>query len=68
MSKPTNEPTGKSTKQMDLNAELPNILSSKRVKDSLSQKQEAELPSKITNTQNTQPCGLCLNKNQSWNL
>jgi hypothetical protein len=62
MSKPTNKPTGKWIKQMDLDTELPNILSSKQVKYSLSQKQEAELPSKITNTQNTQPCGLCHNK------
>ncbi len=49
-------------KQMDLDAELPNILSSKRVKYSLSQKQDAELPNKITDTQNTQTCGLCHNK------
>jgi hypothetical protein len=53
---------------MDLNAELPNILSSKQVKYSLSQKQDAELPSKITDMQNTQTCGLCHNKNQSRNL
>jgi hypothetical protein len=47
---------------MDLDAELPNILSSKHVKYSLSQRQDAELPSKITDTENTQTCGLCHNK------
>ncbi len=62
MSKPSNEPNDKPTKQMDLDAELPNNLSSKRVKSSLSQKQDAELQSKITDTQNTQTCGLCHNK------
>jgi hypothetical protein len=44
MSKPTNGPTGEPTKQ----SELPNILTSKRGKYSLSLKQDAELPSKIT--------------------
>jgi hypothetical protein len=44
MSKPTNEPTGEPTKQ----TELPNILTSKRGKYSLLEKQDAELPSKIT--------------------
>jgi hypothetical protein len=44
MSKPTNEPTFKPTKQ----AELPNILTSKWGKYSLSEKLDAELPSKIT--------------------
>jgi hypothetical protein len=45
-------------KQIDLDAELPNILSSNQVKYSLSQKQDAELLGKITDTQNTQTCGL----------
>jgi hypothetical protein len=44
MSKPTNEPLGEPTKQ----TELPNILASKQGKYSLSEKQDAELPSKIT--------------------
>ncbi len=44
MRKPTNEPNGKPTK----GTELPNILTSKRGKYSLSEKQDAELPSKIT--------------------
>jgi hypothetical protein len=67
MSNPTNEPScepiREPTKRMDLDAELPNNLSSKQVKYSLSQKQHAELPSKITDTQNTQICGLCHKKN-----
>jgi hypothetical protein len=66
MSCPTNEPSHKPirklTKQMDLDTELPNIISSKQVKYSSSQKQDAELPSKIIDTQNTQTCGLCHNK------
>jgi hypothetical protein len=44
MSKPTNKPTVKPTKW----TELPNILTSKRGKYSFSEKQDAELPSKIT--------------------
>jgi hypothetical protein len=44
MSKPTNKPTGKPTKR----TELPNILTSKQGKYSLSAKQDAELPSMIT--------------------
>jgi hypothetical protein len=47
MSNPTNEPshepTREPTKRMDLDAELPSNLSSKRVKYSLSPKQDAEL-------------------------
>jgi hypothetical protein len=72
MNNPTNEPscepTRKLTKRMDLNAELPSNLSSKQVKYSLSQKQDAELPSKIIDMQNTQTRGLCHKKNQSRNL
>jgi hypothetical protein len=44
MRKPTNEPTVEPTKQ----TELPNILTSKQGKYSLSRKQDAELPSKIS--------------------
>jgi hypothetical protein len=66
LSNPTNEPSrepiGEPAKRMDLDAELPNNLSSQQVKYSLSQKQDAELPSKITDTQNTQTFGLCHNK------
>jgi hypothetical protein len=54
MNDPTNEsscePTCEPTKRMDLDAELPSNLSSKQVKYSLSQKQDAELPSKIIDT------------------
>ncbi len=45
---PSCEPSCEPTKRIDLNAELPNNLSAKWVKYSLSQKQDAELPSKIT--------------------
>jgi hypothetical protein len=41
---PSCEPTCKPTKRIDLDSELPSNLSSKRVKYSLSQKQDAELP------------------------
>jgi hypothetical protein len=68
MNNPTNEPTCKPTKRMDLDAELPSNLSSKQVKYSLSPRQDAELPREITNSTNTQPCGLCHNENQSWTL
>jgi hypothetical protein len=44
MIKPTNEPTVEPTKR----TELPNILTSKRGKYCLLEKQDAELPSKIT--------------------
>jgi len=58
LSKPTNEPTVEPTndrmvndqttnQRLEWDAELPNILSPKRGKYSLSQKQDAELPSKI---------------------
>ena len=59
---PSREPTHEPTKRMDLDAQLPNILSSTRVKYSLSQKQEAELPSKLTDLTNTQTRGLCYDK------
>ena len=59
---PSREPTHEPTKRMDLDAELPSNLSSKRLKYSLSQKQDAELPSKIIDTQNSQMCGLCHDK------
>jgi hypothetical protein len=44
---------------MDLDAKLPSNLSSKQEKYSLSQKQDAELLSKIIDMQNTQTHGLC---------
>jgi hypothetical protein len=78
MSNPTNEPScipsckrtnDQTTNQrLEWNAELSNVLSSKQVKYSLSKKQDAELPSMITVTQNTQSHGLCYDKNQSGNL
>ncbi len=61
-SKPSHEPSSEPTKRMDLDAELPSILSSKRVKYSLSPKQDAELPREITDSTNAQTCGLCHNK------
>jgi hypothetical protein len=66
MSNPTNEPscelTSKLTNQMDLDAELPSNFSSKRVKYSLSCKQDTELPREITDLTNAQTCGLCHDK------
>jgi hypothetical protein len=69
MSNPTNEPSSKPvcklTKQMDLNAKLPNNLSSKKTRVAYSEpKQDAVLPSKITDSTNTQTCGLCHNKSE----
>jgi hypothetical protein len=58
MSKPSHKPTCEPTKRMDLDAELPNNLSSKQVKYSLSPKQDAELPREITDSTNAQTCGL----------
>ena len=59
MSSPTNEPSHepmrKPTKQMDLNAELPTNLSQKKSQVAYSEpKQDAELPSKTTDSTNTQ--------------
>jgi hypothetical protein len=59
------KPIRKSIKQMDLDAELPNILSSKLVKYCLSQKQDAQLPSKITDTKKLKHVGYDTIKNQS---
>ena len=58
MSNPTNEPSHEPTsepiKRMDLDAELPNNLSPKKSQVAYSEpKQDAELPSKITNLTNT---------------
>jgi hypothetical protein len=54
---------------MDLDAELPNNFSPKKTRVAYSEsKQDAELPSKITDLTNTQTLGLCHNKNQSRNL
>ncbi len=53
---------GQTTNQrLEWNAELSNVLSSRQVKYSLSQK-DAELPSRITDSQNTQSRGLCHGK------
>ncbi len=62
-SNPKNEPSCKpireSTKRMDLDAELPNNLSLKKTWVAYSEpKQDAELPSKITDLTITQPRGL----------
>jgi hypothetical protein len=68
MSDPTNEPSrepiSKPTKRIDLDAVLPNNLSSKKTRVVYSEpKQDAELPSKIIDSTNTQTCGLCHDKN-----
>jgi hypothetical protein len=48
---------------MDLDAELPNNLSPNKTQEAYSEpKQDAELPSKITDSTNTQPHGLCHDK------
>jgi hypothetical protein len=67
MSNPTNEPSRKANskpiKQMDLDAELPTNLSWKKSQVPYREpKQDAELPSKITDLTNTQTCGLCQDK------
>jgi hypothetical protein len=67
MSNPTNEPirepNGEPIKRMDLDAELPTNLSQKKSWVAYREpKQDAELPSKITDSTNTQTCGLCHNK------
>jgi hypothetical protein len=50
---------------MDFDAELPNNLSSKKTRVAYSEpKQDAELPSQITDSTNTQTCGLCHNKSE----
>jgi hypothetical protein len=69
MSNPTNKqsckPIHKPTKQMDLDAELPNNLSSKKTQVAYSEsKQDAELPSKTTDSTNNQTCSLCNNKSE----
>jgi hypothetical protein len=65
MSDPTNEPICEPTKQMDLDAELPNNLSPMKTWVAYSEpKEDAELPSKITDSTNTQTCGLCQNKSE----
>jgi hypothetical protein len=48
---------------MDFDAELPNNFSQKTSQVAYSEpKQDAELPSKITDLTNTQTCGLCHDK------
>ncbi len=54
MSKPTNEPTGEPTKKSQVAYR--------------EQKQDAEFPSKITDSTNTQTRGLCHDEKQSRNL
>jgi hypothetical protein len=73
MRDPTNEPSCKPVckpnKRMDLDAELPINLSQKKSQVAYREpKQDAELPSKITDLTNTQMRGLCHDKNQSRNL
>jgi hypothetical protein len=63
MNKPSCKPICKPTKRMDLDAELPNNLSPKKTRVTYSeQKQDAELPSKIIDSTDTQFCGLCHDK------
>jgi hypothetical protein len=64
---PTNEscwePLCKPTKRIHFDAELPNNLSEMKTQVAYSEpKQDAELPSKITDLTDTQPCGLCRDK------
>ncbi len=66
LSDPTNEPrcepNRKPVKQMDLDAELPTNLSQTKSWVAYREpRQDAELPSKITDLTNTQTCGLCYN-------
>ncbi len=63
MSNPTNEPSHglirEPTKQMELDAKLPNNLSPMKTRVAYREpKQDAELPSKVTDSTNTQTCGL----------
>jgi hypothetical protein len=63
LSKPTNEPIHKPTKQMDLDVKLPNNLSPTKTQVAYSEpKQDAELPIKVNDSTNTQTCGLCHDK------
>jgi hypothetical protein len=60
--KPSQEPTSEPIKQMDLDAELPNNLLPLKTPVAYSEpKQDAELPSKNTDSTNTQTCGVCHN-------
>ncbi len=63
MNEPSREPICEPTKRMDLDAELPTNLSQKKSQVAYSEpKQDAELPSKITDLTNTQMGGLCHDK------
>ena len=63
MNEPSCKPICKPTKQMDLDAELSNNLSPKKTRVTYSeQRQDAELPSKIIDSTDTQFCGLCHDK------
>ena len=61
---PSREPIREPTTRMDLDDVLPNNLLSKNTRVVYSKpKQDAELPSKIIDSTNTQTCGLCHDKN-----
>jgi hypothetical protein len=63
MNEPSCAPICKPIKQIDLDAELPNNLSPKKTQVTYSeQRQDAELPSKIIDSTDTQFCGLCRDK------
>ncbi len=63
MNEPSREPIRKPTKRMNLDAELPINLSQKKPRVAYSEpKQDAELPSKITDLTITQMRGLCHDK------
>ena len=69
MNEPSCKPIREPTKQMGSDAELLNNLSPMKTQVVYSEpKKDAELPSKITDSTNTQTCGLRHNKNQSQNL
>jgi len=64
MNEPSREPICNPTHWMDLDAVLPNNLSSKKTWVAYSEPmQDAKLPSKITDSTNSQTYGLCHNKN-----
>jgi hypothetical protein len=63
MNEPSRKPIHKPTKRMDLDAEPPNNLSPKKTRVTYSeQRQDAELPSKIIDSTDTQFRGLCHDK------
>ncbi len=61
--KPSIKPTSEPTKRTDLDAELPNNLLPQKTQVAYSEpKQDAELPTKNTDSTNTQMRGLCHDK------